>query len=136
MIMSIEVIIPTRIICKIKADEIVLPGLTGQIGVLNGHAALITGLDTGLLRIKLNEKWTPIILCGGLAEIDQDHITVLANDVEELDNIKLDEATQKLENITASIENAKTSKERLDASTELKKAMARVEGVNYLSRSR
>jgi hypothetical protein len=27
--------------------------------------ALITALDTGLLRIKLNEKWTPIILCGG-----------------------------------------------------------------------
>jgi F0F1-type ATP synthase epsilon subunit len=33
--------------------------------VLDGHAALITALDTGLLRIKLNEM-DPIILCGGL----------------------------------------------------------------------
>jgi F-type H+-transporting ATPase subunit epsilon len=42
---------------------------------------LITALDTGLLRIKLNEKWTPIILCGGLAEIDRNRVTVLVNDV-------------------------------------------------------
>lgn len=133
MIMSIDVMIPTRIVCKIKADEIVLPGLTGQIGVLSGHATLITGLDTGLLRIKLNGKWTPIILFGGLAEIDGDHITVLANDVEELNNVELNEATQQLESITALIESAKTSKERLDASIELKKATARLEATNYLS---
>jgi F0F1-type ATP synthase epsilon subunit len=61
--------------------------------VLDGHAALITALDTGL-RIKLNEKWTPIILCGGLAEIDRNRVTVLVNDVEELTNIELSEATK------------------------------------------
>jgi F-type H+-transporting ATPase subunit epsilon len=60
--------------------------------VLDGHAALITALDTGLLRIKLNEKWTPLFLCGGLAEIDQNRVTVLVNDVEELTNIELSEA--------------------------------------------
>jgi F-type H+-transporting ATPase subunit epsilon len=47
---------PDRVICSTTADEIVLPGLTGQVGVLDGHAALITALDTGLLRIKLNEN--------------------------------------------------------------------------------
>nr|YP_009308853.1 ATP synthase CF1 subunit epsilon [Toxarium undulatum]AOS86596.1 ATP synthase CF1 subunit epsilon [Toxarium undulatum] len=133
MIMTIEVIIPNRVICKIKADEVVLPGLTGQIGILSGHAALITALDTGLLRIKLNEKWTPIILCGGLAEINKDYITVLANDVEELVNVELNEATKKLEDVAATIENAETSKDRLDASIELKKAMARLQAINYLS---
>ena len=133
MVMNIEVIIPNRVISNLKADEIVLPGLTGQIGVLSGHASLITALDTGLLRIKFDQKWTPIILCGGLAEIKSDKITVLANDVEELASIELSEATQKLEDIALLIENAQTSKERLDASVELKKAMARLEAVNYLS---
>jgi len=133
MVMNIEVIIPNRVISNLKADEIVLPGLTGQIGVLSGHASLITALDTGLLRIKFDQKWTPIILCGGLAEIKSDKITVLANDVEELVNIELSEATQKLEDIALSIENAETSKDRLDASIELKKAMARLEAINYLS---
>jgi F-type H+-transporting ATPase subunit epsilon len=93
--------------------------------VLDGHAALITALDTGLLRIKLNENGL-IILCGGLAEIDRNRVTVLVNDVEELTNIELSEATKELEN-TLAVENAETNKARLDASVELKKATARLE---------
>jgi F-type H+-transporting ATPase subunit epsilon len=133
MVMKIRVLTPDRVICSTTADEVVLPGLTGQVGVLEGHAALITALDTGLLRIKLNDKWTPIILCGGLAEIDGNQVTVLVNDVEELTNVELSEATQKLEKATLSVESAESSKGRLDASVELKKATARLEAINYLS---
>lgn len=133
MVMNIRVLTPDRVICSTTADEVVLPGLTGQVGVLDGHAALITALDTGLLRIKLDEKWTPIILCGGLAEIDRNRVTVLVNDVEELTNIELNEATQKLETAISVLEQAETSKSRLDASVELKKATARLEAINYLS---
>ena len=133
MVMNIRVLTPDRIICSTTADEIVLPGLTGQVGVLDDHAALITALDTGLLRIKSNERWTPIILCGGLAEIDQNQVTVLVNDVEELNKVELSEATEDLEKATLAVENAETSKSRLDASIELKKATARLEAINYLS---
>jgi F-type H+-transporting ATPase subunit epsilon len=133
MVMKILVLTPTRVICSTTADEVILPGLTGLVGVLDGHAALITALDTGLLRIKLNEKWTPIILCGGLAEIDRNRVTVLVNDVEELVSVELNEATKELEKATLAVENAETSKDRLDASIELKKAVARLEGLNYLS---
>ena len=133
MVMNIRVLTPDRVICSTAADEVVLPGLTGQVGVLDGHAALITALDTGLLRIKLNEKWTPIILCGGLAEIDRNRVTVLVNDVEELINIELSKATKELEKATFAVEQAETSKAKLDASVELKKATARLEAINYLS---
>jgi F-type H+-transporting ATPase subunit epsilon len=133
MVMSIRVLTPDRVICSTQAEEVILPGLTGQVGILDGHATLITALDTGLLRIKLAEKWTPIMLCGGLAEIDSNQVTVLVNDVEELSSIELSEATKALENATSAIENAQTSKSRLDASIELKKATARLEGINYLS---
>ena len=78
-------------------------------------------------------QWTPIILCGGLAEIDRNRVTVLVNDVEELISVELSEATQELEDATVAIENAETSKARLDASIELKKATARLEAINYLS---
>jgi F-type H+-transporting ATPase subunit epsilon len=133
MVMSIRVLTPDRVICSTKAEEVILPGLTGQVGILDGHATLITALDTGLLRIKLAEKWTPIILCGGLAEIDRNQVTVLVNDVEELSSIELNEATKALEKATLAIENAETSKSKLDAAIELKKATARLEGINYLS---
>ena len=133
MVLNIRVLTPDRVICSTIADEVVLPGLTGQVGILDGHAALITALDTGLLRIKLDNKWTPIILCGGLAEIDRNRVTVLVNDVEELASIELNEATQELEKAAVAVENADTSKAKLDASIELKKATARVEAINYLS---
>jgi F-type H+-transporting ATPase subunit epsilon len=133
MVLNIRVLTPDRVICSTTADEVVLPGLTGQVGILEGHAALITALDTGLLRIKLENKWTPIILCGGLAEVDRNRVTVLVNDVEELVSVELSEATQDLEKAALAVENADNSKAKLDASLELKKATARVEAINYLS---
>ena len=133
MAMNIRVLTPDRVICSTTADEVILPGLTGQIGILDGHASLITALDTGLLRIKLDEKWTPIILCGGLAEIDRNRVTVLVNDVEELITLELNEVTKELEKATLAVEAAETSKAKLDASMELKKATARLEAVSYLS---
>jgi len=133
MVMNIRVLTPDRIICSTTADEVVLPGVTGQIGVLDGHASLITALDTGLLRIKLDQKWTPIILCGGLAEIDRNQVTVLVNDVEELVSLELSEVTAELQKATLAVETAETSKARLEATLDLKKAAARVEAVNYLT---
>ena len=133
MVLNIRVLTPDRVICSTTADEVVLPGLTGQVGILSEHATLITALDTGLLRIKLCDKWTPIILCGGLAEIDRNRVTILVNDVEELVSVRLSEATEELEKATLAVENAETSKAILDASIDLKKATARVEAINYLS---
>jgi F-type H+-transporting ATPase subunit epsilon len=133
MVMNIRVLTPDRIICSTTANEVVLPGVTGQIGVVEGHASLITALDTGLLRIKLDQKWTPIILCGGLAEIDQNQVTVLVNDVEEIVSLDLNEVNEKLKIAKLDVEKAETSKVRLEAVLELKKAAARLEAVTYLN---
>ena len=131
--MNIRVLTPDRIICSTTADEVVLPGVTGQIGVLDGHASLITALDTGLLRIKLDQKWTPIILCGGLAEIDRNQVTVLVNDVEEIVSLELDKVKAQLEKASQAVQEAETSKIRLEATIDLKKAAARLEAVTYLN---
>jgi F-type H+-transporting ATPase subunit epsilon len=134
MVMKVSVLTPTKVICCTTADEVILPGLTGLVGVLEGHATLVTGLETGLLRIKLNNTWTPILVYGGgAAEIDRNRVTVLVNDVEELIDIELSEATQELEKATLAVEEAETDKGLLDASVELKKATAKLEAMNYLS---
>ena len=56
--------------------------------------------------------WTPIILCGGLAEIDRNRVTVLVNDVEEFISVELNEATKELEKATSAIENAEQWKSK------------------------
>ena len=56
MSLIVRVLTPTRSICSTTADEVILPGLTGKIGVLEGHVSLVSSLDTGLLRIKVEVK--------------------------------------------------------------------------------
>lgn len=43
-------LIPDKVFWKNNATEIILPTLTGQMGVLKGHIPLLTGLDTGRAR--------------------------------------------------------------------------------------
>ena len=133
MTLNIRVITPDRIICSTTADEIILPSLTGQIGNLEGHASLITALDVGLLRIKFEQKWTPIILLGGFAEVDRNQVTVLVNDVEEAPTIKLTNTAEELEKAFAAIENAETSKDKFEAAQNLKIASARVQALTFLA---
>jgi len=134
MVMNIRVLTPDRVICTSSVDEVVLPGLTGQVGVLDGHASLLTMLDTGLLRIKLNGTWTPFLLFGGVAQIKNDQIVVLAKDVEEFIDLELRKAAEELEKATLAFETIVTSKDRIDIFLELKKANARVQGIKYLSK--
>jgi len=133
MTINIRVITPDRIVCSTTAEEIILPSTTGQLGILDGHAPLITALDIGVLRIKMDQKWTPMIFFGGFAEIDQDQITILVNDVEEAASLKLDEVTVALEQATLAVENAETNREKIEASQNLKKASARVQAATFLS---
>ena len=132
MILNIRVLTPDKIICSTIAKKIILPGLTGEIGILENHAALITALDIGLLRIKSKDKWIPIILCGGLAEVDRNQVTILANDIEELTNINFKKATKNLEEAVLIFNNAKSEKIKLDAAIEVKKATVYLEAIKYL----
>ena len=100
MAMNIRVITPTRTVCSTEAEEILIPSLTGKIGILEGHISLVTALDIGLLKIRMGTKWTPILLLGGVAQIDQDLITVLVPEVQELNGVNLSEANKELEQST------------------------------------
>ncbi len=133
MAINIRVITPDRIVCSTTAEEIILPSTTGQLGILDGHAPLITALDIGVLRIKMDQKWTPMVLFGGFAEVDQDQITILVNDVEEAAVLNLNDVTVALEQATLALENAQTSREKIEASQNLKKASARVQAATFLS---
>ena len=52
MVMNIRVLTPDRVICSTTADEVVLPGLTGQVG------ALVHGISKALLQFDENLKPT------------------------------------------------------------------------------
>ncbi|MCX7594963.1 MAG: ATP synthase F1 subunit epsilon [Fischerella sp.] len=94
MTLTVRVISPDQTVWDAPAEEVILPSTTGQLGILTGHAPLLTALDTGVMRVRpsKNQGWIPIALMGGFAEVEADEVTILVNGAERGDKIDLEEA--------------------------------------------
>ena len=128
MVLNLKVIAPDRTVWEDKVEEIVLPSTTGQLGILSGHAPLITAIDIGVMRIRPGKEWQAIALMGGFAEVDNNEIKVLVNSAEMGASINLEEARSELESAQSSFDAAETGDDRLEksrAGQALRKARAR-----------
>jgi F-type H+-transporting ATPase subunit epsilon len=101
---SIELIIvtPERQLLRESVLEVTLPGADGQLGVLPGHAPLITELGIGELtyRAKGGGEAGPLAILRGFAEVLGDRVTVLAETAErpeEIDVARAEEARKRAE---------------------------------------
>jgi len=137
MSVKIKVISPEKIIWDTEAEQIVLPSITGGLGILTNHASLVTVLQTGLLKKREENGWTPLILWGGVAQVENNEITVLANGVEEFSDKSMtrDEAEKKVLDLLQELESRKQtdsndSINKLMLETEI--AKARVEGLSLI----
>ena len=75
MSVTIKVISPEKIVWDTEAEQIVLPSLTGGLGILTNHAPLVSVLQTGILKKFDQQVWTPIVLLGGIAQIEDNQVT-------------------------------------------------------------
>jgi F-type H+-transporting ATPase subunit epsilon len=72
-------------------DKVVLPGSDGEMGILPHHAALLTTLNYGEVRITKGDAEESFIVYGGIAEVGADHVMILADTAES--SFAIDEAT-------------------------------------------
>jgi len=127
MSLHVNIIAPDRNVWDSNAEEVILPSSTGQLGILKGHAPLLTALDIGVMRVRVVKDWVPVVLMGGFAEVENDELTILVNGAEEGSKINKEEAQKNLEIMTARFNEAETSKEKIEATQNLRKARARVQ---------
>lgn len=127
MTLNIRIIAPDRTVWDAEAQEIILPSSTGQLGILTGHAPLLTALDIGVMRVRVDKEWMPIVLLGGFAEIENNQLTILVNGAEEASQIDLSEAEKNLETATQLLSDASSNKEKIEATQKIRKARARVQ---------
>ncbi|MBK1989916.1 F0F1 ATP synthase subunit epsilon [Sphaerospermopsis aphanizomenoides BCCUSP55] len=94
MTLTVRVISPDKTVWDAPADEVILPSTTGQLGILSGHAPLLSALDTGVMRVRAtkNSNWQAIALLGGFVEVEEDEVTILVNGAETGDKIDLEAA--------------------------------------------
>ncbi len=130
MAISLKVLAPNQNVYEGEAEEVILPSTTGQIGVLPGHISLVTSIDIGVLRLRINSQWKSIALMGGFAEIESDEVIVLVNSAEIGSEINIQKAENDLKEAKSVIskfsENEK-SPEKLKALNQISKAEARIQ---------
>jgi F-type H+-transporting ATPase subunit epsilon len=131
MTLTVRVISPDKTVWDAPADEVILPSTTGQLGVLSGHAPMLTALDTGVMRVRADKSsnWQAIALSGGFAEVDEDEVTVLVNGAERGDAINLDEARKAYNEAQTQLNkvSAEDRQGKIQANQAFKRARARVQ---------
>ncbi|MGO4716448.1 F0F1 ATP synthase subunit epsilon [Bradyrhizobium sp. 2TAF24] len=83
-----DLVSPEKIAFSGEVDQVDVPGLEGDFGVLAGHSPLVASVRPGILTVTVNGKHQKIIVLGGLAEVNAKGLTVLADtatSIEELD---------------------------------------------------
>jgi len=77
--MEVQIITPDSTLFNGEATLVVVPGIDGQIGILNNHAPLVSSLVKGVVKVKHNEKEDLFDIPGGVVEVSLNKITVLAS---------------------------------------------------------
>jgi F-type H+-transporting ATPase subunit epsilon len=91
--LQIEIVTPERLLVSDQATEVQVPGMSGYLGVLAGHAPLITELKSGEFSYRRPDgKIERLALHWGFAEILPDKVTVLAERAEKAADIDVEVA--------------------------------------------
>ncbi len=97
-----EIVSQDRMLYAGEADLVQLPGSDGEMGILPHHAPLLTTLKYGVVKVRLHGKETIFTVAGGIAEIQPDLVTVLADaaeNVEEIDAARAEAARRRAEEL-------------------------------------
>jgi F-type H+-transporting ATPase subunit epsilon len=85
-------------------DIVVLPGAAGEMGILPKHAPVLTTLKFGVIKVRKGGKEEIFTVAGGVAEVQPDIVTVLADaaeNVEEIDVARAETARKRAEEVLA-----------------------------------
>jgi F-type H+-transporting ATPase subunit epsilon len=99
-----EIVSQDRMVFEGDVDIVVLPGTDGEMGILPHHSPLLTTLKFGFIKVRTKEREEIFTVAGGVAEVQPDLVTILADaaeNVEEIDVARAEEARRRAEEYLA-----------------------------------
>jgi F-type H+-transporting ATPase subunit epsilon len=102
---QLEIVTPEKMVVRDVAEEMQIPGRDGYLGILPGHAPLITELAVGEITYRKENFTEHLAVAWGFAEVLPDKVTILAETAEraeEIDTRRAQEAKQRAESALAS----------------------------------
>ena len=124
---QLEIVTPEKLVVRETAEEVQIPGRNGYIGVLPGHAPLITELGAGEISYRSSGQLHRFSVAWGFAEVLPDKVTVLAETVERANEIDVNRAQQSLKQAEDSMRSAQTEEDFATAQSKIERAQARIE---------
>ena len=98
--LKLDIVTAERVVYSAEVDEVIAPGVEGQLGILPHHAPLMTTLQAGELRVKKGGAEDIMAISGGFLEVRPDRVIVLADAAEraeEIDVARAEAAKQRAE---------------------------------------
>jgi F-type H+-transporting ATPase subunit epsilon len=89
---KLEIVTPEKKVVDTTAEEVQIPGKNGYLGVMAGHAPLITELAVGEISFRENSTEQRLAVAWGFAEVLPDKVTILAETAERPSEIDVDRA--------------------------------------------
>ena len=88
MPLTVDIVTAERLVLSEEGvDEVVAPGIEGELTVLPMHAPLLTMIKPGVMRIKRGNDETDMAITGGFLEVRDDRVTILADAAERAEEI-------------------------------------------------
>ena len=87
-----EIVAQDKILYEGDVDIVVLPGASGIMGILPNHAPLLTTLNFGVVQVRTGSEEENFTVSGGVAEVQPDIVTVLADRAENVEEIDIERA--------------------------------------------
>lgn len=123
---AIDIITPERIVYREMIDIIIVPALDGDLGVLAGHAPLVTGIKIGVIKIKKDGEEFLISTSGGVMEVQPEQVNLIVNSAELPHEIDVERAEQAKKRAVQRLENSTNEIDEVRARIALERAVARL----------
>lgn len=133
-----EIVSQDRMVYQGDVDIVVLPGVNGQMGILPDHSPLLTVLHFGVISVRVGQTAQYFTVAGGIAEVQPDQVTVLADaaeNVEEIDTQRAEEARRRAERMLSEKSEIDTDT-YLSIQASLRKSNLRLEAARRYRRSK
>ena len=89
---ELEIVTPERLVVKDAVKDVQIPGVTGYLGILPGHAPLITEVGVGELAYHVSGSVKRLSVAWGFAEVLPHKVTILAETAEKAEEIDISRA--------------------------------------------
>ncbi|HEX3711074.1 MAG TPA: F0F1 ATP synthase subunit epsilon [Pseudolabrys sp.] len=99
-----ELVSPEKLVFSGEVEQVDVPGVEGDFGVLAGHAPLVTTLRPGFLTVHGAGAVQKIVVLGGFAEVSAQGLTVLADVAEAVEDIDRGMITERIGDLESRIE--------------------------------